>query len=102
MLTATERADLGNSRHALQACDHRIVEEILIALDGPFITRFRTNGKPGNHFIEIVTSEVNDRLISINRVTRNLVQAVHHLDQRPVHIGTDDKLQVYVAPAVIR
>ena len=102
IVTTAKGIRIRHSGYTFKTRYHRVIDKILLAFDRPVVTRFRGNGKPGYNFFEIITANADDWLICIYGVTGNLVQTVHHFNQRPVHFRADDKLQGDETPAVIR
>jgi hypothetical protein len=100
VFATAERPHSRNSRHALEAGDDHIVDKVFVAIDRARIALLRIDGPPRDDLVEIIPTETYNRLVRVHRVTRHLVQAVHHLDQGPVHVGADLELQIDVTAAV--
>jgi hypothetical protein len=100
VLPATERADARHARDTLEPRYHGVLDEVLVALYRTRVVGPGGDRPPGDDLVEIVTADADDRLVGIHRIAGHLVQPVHDLDQRAVHVRADFELQVDAAGAV--
>ncbi len=101
MSATTKSTGSGYTRHPFHTRNNRVLDKVLVRLDGGFVTVLPGDGKPCNDFTKTAATNADNRLIGIDRVTWYLVQAVHDLNQCTIHIGTDGKLHLHRAAAKI-
>ena len=90
---ATESANPRHAGNPFQACDNRVIHPILVDIDRDIVAFGSRNREPADHPVKTEAADPDHGFVGIDRIPWHLVQAVHDLDERPVHIGADSELQ---------